>query len=371
MIVEVALGARSYPIHIEAGLLCRAGALLAPLVRDKPSGKRLCVVTDETVAGLHLPALVASLGAEGIAVDPIVLPAGEGAKSWAGLERLCEALLKAQVERRDHVVALGGGVIGDLVGFATAILRRGCGFVQVPTTLLAQVDSSVGGKTAINTAAGKNLIGSFHQPALVLIDPAVLATLPRRELRAGYAEVVKYGLIGDRGFFDWCVGNAPALLAGDADAQAHAIAASCRAKAKVVAADEHETGDVRALLNLGHTFGHAFEAEAGFSDRLLHGEGVALGMALAFRFSARMGLCAVAEADAVVHHLGNAGFELRPRALGLDAPAERLIMHMQQDKKMSAGRLPFILARGIGQAFVARDVALGDVSAFLDEVVRE
>jgi 3-dehydroquinate synthase len=371
MIVEVSLGARSYPIHIETGLLARAGALLAPLVRDKPGGRQLCIVTDETVARLHLPALEASLKAHGIAARPIVLPPGEGAKSWGGLERLCEALLTAQVERRDHVVALGGGVIGDLVGFATAILRRGCGFVQVPTTLLAQVDSSVGGKTAINTAAGKNLIGSFHQPALVLIDPAVLTSLPPRELRAGYAEVVKYALIGDHGFFDWCTANAPALLAGDAQAQAHAIATACRAKASVVAADEHETQDIRALLNLGHTFGHAFEAEAGFSDRLLHGEGVALGMALAFRFSARIGLCAPEDAAAVVDHLRHTGFELRPRALGLDAPPARLIMHMQQDKKMSAGRLPFILTRGIGQAFVAKDVALADVSAFLAEVVRE
>ncbi|WP_439534544.1 3-dehydroquinate synthase [Polymorphobacter sp.] len=371
MIVEVALGARSYPIHIEAGLLGRAGPLLAPLVRDKPAGRRVCVITDETVAGLHLPTLTASLSAAGIAVDPIVLPPGEAAKSWAGLERLCEALLAAEVERKDHVVALGGGVIGDLVGFATSILRRGCGFVQVPTTLLAQVDSSVGGKTAINAGAGKNLIGSFHQPAMVLIDPAVLATLPRRELRAGYAEVLKYGLIGDRDFFDWCVANAPALLAGDAAVQAEAIAASCRAKAKVVAADERETGDVRALLNLGHTFGHAFEAEAGFSDRLLHGEGVGLGMALAFRFSARIGLCPADEAEAVVRHLAEAGFELRPRALGLDAPGARLVAHMRQDKKMSAGRLPFILARGIGQGFVAQDVDLDAVTAFLDEMVAE
>ncbi|GGI80947.1 3-dehydroquinate synthase [Polymorphobacter multimanifer] len=369
MIVDVALGARTYPIHIEAGLLARAGALLAPLVAAKPGGKRLAVVTDRAVAGLHLPALEASLAAEGIAVDAIVLEPGEGAKNWAGLERVCEGLLALGVERRDVVVALGGGVVGDLTGFAASILRRGCGFVQIPTTLLAQVDSSVGGKTAINAAAGKNLIGAFHQPAMVLIDPQVLATLPPRELRAGYAEVVKYGLLGDAGFFDWCEANAAAVLAGDAAAQAEAIAVSCRAKARIVAADERETEDVRALLNLGHTFGHAFEAEAGFSDRLLHGEGVALGMALAFAFSARLGLCPAADAARAQAHLAAHGFTLSPAALGLAAPPARLIAHMMQDKKVSAGRLPFILVRGIGQAFVARDVALAEVEAFLAEVV--
>ena len=371
MHVEVSLGSRSYPIHIEAGVLARAGPLLSPLVRARPGGRRLAVVTDETVAGLHLAAFTASLAAEGVVVDPVILPPGEAAKSWAGLEQLCERLLALEVERKDHVVALGGGVIGDLTGFATSILRRGCSFVQVPTTLLSQVDSSVGGKTAINARGGKNLIGSFHQPAMVLIDPQVLATLDTRELRAGYAEVVKYGLLGDRGFFDWCEAHAAALLAGDAAVQAEAIAASCRAKAAIVAADERETQDIRALLNLGHTFGHAFEAEAGFSSRLLHGEGVALGMALAFRFSAARGLCPAGDAEAVVSHLRDAGFELKPRALGLDAPPERLIAHMRQDKKMSAGNLPFILARGIGQAFVAHDVALEDIAAFLGQVVSE
>lgn len=371
MIVDVALGARSYPIHIEAGLLGRAGALLAPLVRAKPDGRRLVVVTDTAVADLHLATLAGALAAAGVEAVPVVLPAGEATKSWRGLEQLCEALLAHGVERRDVVVALGGGVIGDLTGFATSILRRGCGFVQVPTTLLAQVDSSVGGKTAINARAGKNLIGSFHQPAMVLIDPAVLRTLPLRELRAGYAEVMKYGLLGDAVFFDWCEANAGALLAGDADVQAGAIAASCRAKAEIVAADERETGDVRALLNLGHTFGHAFEAEAGFSDRLLHGEGVALGMALAFDFSARMGLCAQADADRVRAHLTAHGFELSAAALGLAAPPARLLAHMMQDKKVEAGRLTLILARGIGKAFVAHDVSQADVEAFLAEVVAD
>ena len=365
MIVDVPLGDRAYPIHIASGLLSNAAPLLGRLA---PRG-RLAVVTDAHVAALHLPAFTAGLAAAGLAVDEIVLPPGEATKDWATLEHLTERLLQLGVERGDAVVALGGGVIGDLTGFASAILRRGCKFVQVPTTLLAQVDSSVGGKTAINTAAGKNLVGAFHQPALVLIDPDVLATLPQRELRAGYAEVVKYGLLGDSDFFDWCEANAPALLAGDAAAQAYAIAASCRAKAAVVAADERETGDVRALLNLGHTFGHAFEAEAGFSDRLLHGEGVALGMALAFDLSAKRGLCDVIDAARVRSHLAACGFELSPARLGLAAPAARLVHHMRQDKKMAAGTLPFILARGIGQAFVARDVPLGDVEAFLDGVV--
>ena len=365
MIVEVPLGPRAYPIHIAPGVLVNAAPLLGRLA---PRG-RLAVVTDTNVAALHLPAFVAGLAAAGLLVDEIILAPGEATKSWAVLEHLTERLLQLGVERGDAVVALGGGVIGDLTGFAASILRRGCNFVQIPTTLLAQVDSSVGGKTAINAAAGKNLVGAFHQPALVLIDPEVLTTLPARELRAGYAEVVKYGLIGDKGFFDWCEANAAALLAGDAAVQAHAIAASCRAKAAVVAADERETGNVRALLNLGHTFGHAFEAEAGFSDRLFHGEGVALGMALAFDLSAARGLCPPEDALRVRAHLAACGFELSPQALGLAAPAARILHHMRQDKKMKAGTLPFILARGIGQAFVARDVPLGDVEAFLGGIV--
>jgi 3-dehydroquinate synthase len=367
MIVEVSLGARAYPIHIAAGLLGNAAPLIGPLA---PRG-RLALVTDATVARLHLPAFASGLAAAGVAIDEIILPAGESTKNWATLEHVTERLLQLGVERGDAVVALGGGVIGDLTGFAASILRRGCKFIQVPTTLLAQVDSSVGGKTAINAAAGKNLVGAFHQPALVLIDPEVLATLPPRELRAGYAEVVKYALIGDAAFFDWCEANAAALLEGDPVLQAQAVAVSCRAKARVVAADERETGDIRALLNLGHTFGHAFEAQAGFSDRLLHGEGVALGMALAFDLSARRGLCPPADAARVRAHLLDCGFPLSPKALGLDAPASVLLHHMRQDKKMKAGTLSFILARGIGQAFVARDVPLGDVETFLAEVVAE
>ena len=359
MIVDVALGDRAYPIHIALGLLGAAAPVLAPFARSQ----RLVVVTDETVAALHLATLAAGL--PGIRLETIVLPPGEASKDWHHLQLVVERLLELGVERSDAVVALGGGVIGDLVGFACSMLRRGCRFVQVPTTLLAQVDSSVGGKTAINARAGKNLVGAFHQPACVLIDPAVLATLPRRELMAGYAEVVKYGLINDAAFFAWCEANAAAVLAGDAAAQQAAIAHSCRAKAAVVAADERETADIRALLNLGHTFGHAFEAETGFSSRLLHGEAVALGMVQAFRLSARLGLCPAADADRVTAHLAGLGFTTEPAALGLDCTAARLTHHMKQDKKMSAGRLAFILARGIGQSFVSRDVELAEVEAFL------
>ena len=359
MIVDVALGARSYPIHIRPGLLAEAGPLLAPFARDG----RLAVVTDATVAGLHLDRLAAGL--PGIRLEPIILPPGEASKDWQHLELVTERLLSLGIERGDAVLALGGGVIGDLTGFVASILKRGCRFVQLPTTLLSQVDSSVGGKTAINAVAGKNLVGAFHQPVAVLIDPAVLATLPRRELMAGYAEVVKYGLINDAEFFGWCERHGADVLAGDLAAQQHAIAHSCRAKAAIVAADERETDDIRALLNLGHTFGHAFEAETGFSSRLLHGEAVALGMVLAFRLSARLGLCNAADAARVSAHLAGLGFVVEARALGLQCTAARLIEHMLHDKKMSAGRLPFILAHGIGQSFVARDVDLAEVERFL------
>ena len=361
MKIDVALGTRSYPIHIAPGLLASAAPLLGPFA---PRG-RLVVVTDDHVAPLHLPALTGTLAGAGLAVDEVILPAGEATKSWAALEHLTERLLQLGVERGDAIIALGGGVIGDLVGFAASILRRGCRFIQIPTTLLAQVDSSVGGKTAINTAAGKNLVGSFHQPAMVLIDPGVLHTLPPRELRAGYAEVVKYGLINDPAFFAWCEQNGEALLAGDAAALTHAIATSCAAKAAIVAADERETADLRALLNLGHTFGHAFEAAANFSDIILHGEAVALGMALAHRFSTAQGLCPHDHTTRVITHLHSMGLPTNPATLPLRTTAPELIHHMRQDKKMTAGTLPFILSRGIGQAFVAKDVALPDVESFL------
>ena len=292
---------------------------------------------------------------------------GEASKSWDSLARLTDWLLGQGVERGDHVFALGGGVVGDLTGFACAILKRGCGFVQLPTTLLAQVDSSVGGKTAINTAAGKNLIGAFHQPSLVLADLDALGTLPARELRAGYAEVLKYGVLGDRAFFDWLEQSGSAVVGLARAETEHAVAASVAAKARIVAEDERETSGARALLNLGHTFGHALEAETGFSDRLLHGEGVALGMVLAARYSARRGTIALADAERVTRAVDAAGLPSEIAALGLDCDGRTLAEHMLHDKKMDAGKLPFILLRAIGDAYLARDVELADAAAFLDE----
>ncbi len=351
-IVTVALGARSYDIRIERGLLDRAGEVLAPYAR---SG-RLVIVADASVWAAQGERLLGC----GLDLVPVLVPPGEGSKSWTQLAALSERLLELGIERSDHIVAFGGGMVGDLTGFAAAILKRGCNFVQVPTTLLAQVDSSVGGKTAINAAGGKNMIGAFHQPAAVLIDPTTLDTLSAREIRAGYAEVVKYGLIGDAAFFAWCEANGPALLAGDPEARAYAIQTSVRAKAAIVAEDERETTGRRALLNLGHTFGHAVEAEGGFST-YLHGEAVALGMALAFRFSAERGLCPAAEAERAVRHLDAVGL---PTRLEIGTP-ESLVAHIQDDKKASGGRVPFILVRGIGAAFVDKSVALEEVEAFL------
>ncbi|MFD1107180.1 3-dehydroquinate synthase [Sphingobium olei] len=362
-IVRVALDARSYDIVIEQGALDRAGELLSPYARKG----RLVVVTDTHVAAAQLPRLDAALRAANVTVEPIILPAGEQTKSWWHLEQLLDALLALEIERGDHVVALGGGVIGDLVGFAASILKRGCHFIQVPTTLLAQVDSSVGGKTAINTQAGKNLVGSFYQPALVLIDPSTLNSLPPRETRAGYAEVVKYGLIDDPDFFAWCESDGHRLLAGEPQARAYAIEKSVRAKAAIVADDERETSGRRALLNLGHTFGHALEADTGFSDTLLHGEGVAAGMALAFRYSARLGLCPQEDADRLTAHLRAVGLPHDLASAHVTADGAALVAHMLHDKKMAAGTLPFLLARGIGQTFLSKDIALDDVAAFLDE----
>jgi len=359
--VMVELGDRRYPIVIENGLLARAATHLAPLAR----GRTMAIVTDEHVRP-QLETLVGGLAAAGVATEALVLPAGEASKSWPTLERVCDWLLRLGVERGDHVVALGGGVIGDLVGFACAILKRGCGFVQIPTTLLAQVDSSVGGKTAINTAAGKNLIGAFHQPALVLIDPAVLDTLPPRELRAGYAEVVKYGLIDDPGFFAWCEENGAALLAGDPAARLYAITHAVTAKARIVAADEHETNGIRALLNLGHTFGHALEAEAGFDGRLIHGEGVAAGISLAYRYSADRGLCPATAADRVATHFRAVGLPDGLVASGITADGARLVAHMRHDKKMAAGTLPFLLTRDIGATYLDHTVDLTDIERFLN-----
>jgi 3-dehydroquinate synthase len=362
MSVRVELEDRSYGITIEAGALDRAGELLRPFA----SRNRLIIVTDEHLVANQLYRLQTSLSAAAIDHAVEVLPPGESTKSWAMLERLTDALLDHGVERHDALVALGGGVIGDLVGFAAAILKRGCRFVQVPTSLLAQVDSSVGGKTAINSRAGKNLIGAFHQPVHVLIDPTTLATLPPRELAAGYAEIVKYGLIDDAAFFAWCEANRARLFAGDIAARTDAITASVTAKARIVGEDEREESGRRALLNLGHTFGHALEAETGFSDRLLHGEAVAAGMALAFRFSAAQGLCPGEDARRVTAHLEEAGLPATLAAAGVSASGARLVSHMMHDKKMEGGRLPFLLARGIGRTFLDKAVDLAAVEAFLD-----
>ena len=362
-IVRVALDSRSYDILIEQGALDRAGTHLASYARKG----RLVVVTDAHVAAAQLPRLEASLRAANVAVEPIILPPGEQTKSWRHLEELLDALLALEIERGDHVVALGGGVIGDLVGFAASILKRGCHFIQVPTTLLAQVDSSVGGKTAINAKAGKNLVGSFYQPSLVLIDPSTLDTLPARETRAGYAEVVKYGLIDDPVFFAWCETQGHKLLAGDVQAREYAIERSVTAKAAIVADDERETSGRRALLNLGHTFGHALEADTGFSDLLLHGEAVAAGTALAFRYSARLGLCTIEDAERVTAHLKAVGLPHDLASAHVKANGAALVAYMLHDKKMAAGTLSFLLARGIGQTFLSKDVVLNDVAAFLDQ----
>ncbi len=351
-VVPVALGARSYEVRIGPGLIDRAGVQIAPLLRRS----RVAVVTDETVAGLHLARLADGLAAAGIAHTSLALPSGESTKSWAQLARCTEWLLDQKVERRDVVVALGGGVIGDLVGFSAAILRRGVRFVQVPTSLLAQVDSSVGGKTGINTGQGKNLVGAFHQPSLVLADIDVLATLPRRDFLAGYGEVLKYGLLGDAAFFDWLEVNAPDMVAGAAGLRQHAIGVSVAMKAGIVSRDETEEGD-RALLNLGHTFCHALESATGYGDRLLHGEGVAIGCALAFDLSQRLGLCAQEVPGRLRAHLRAMGMKTDLRDIPGDLPgADALLGLMAQDKKVVDGRLRFILARGIGAAFVADNV---------------
>jgi len=362
-IVPVGLGDRSYDIVIENGL---RDDLVARLAGHAARG-RLLVVTDANVENDYRALFAAQAEAAGLALDMHVLEPGEGAKGWRNLEAMCDWLLASEIARDEAVVALGGGVVGDITGFAAAIVKRGCRFVQVPTTLLAQVDSSVGGKTAINARAGKNLIGAFHQPDLVLIDPGFLDTLPPREVRAGYAEVVKYGLIDDADFFDWCEAEGAKLLAGDGAARLTAIRRSVAAKARIVAEDERETSGRRALLNLGHTFGHALEADTGFSDRLLHGEAVAAGMVLALRYSARRGLCGIDEAERVAAHLAASGLPTTLAAAGVTGDGATLTHHMLQDKKKSGGTIPFLLARGIGQTFLARDVDLADVAAFLDE----
>ncbi len=365
-VVPVSLAGRSYEVNVGRGLLDDAARHAAPFIRKQS----VAVVADVNARALHGERLERSLLAAGNSVAWYDVAPGESSKSWDSLARLTDWLLEQGVERGDHVFALGGGVVGDLTGFACAILKRGCGFVQLPTTLLAQVDSSVGGKTAINTTAGKNLVGAFHQPSLVLADLTTLETLPPRELRAGYAEMLKYGVLGDRDFFEWLAVNGAAVLALEEEPLERAVATSVTAKALIVAEDERETIGARALLNLGHTFGHALEAETGFSDRLLHGESVALGMVLAARYSARVGLMSDKDAERVTRAVDLAGLPSEIAALGLDCDGKLLTAHMLHDKKMDAGTLPFVLLRSVGEAFLARDVELTDVAEFLDEELR-
>ncbi|MEO0371218.1 MAG: 3-dehydroquinate synthase [Pseudomonadota bacterium] len=363
--VHVPLGHRAYDVLIGPGLLAQSGALIGPLLR-RP---HVAIVTDDNVSALHLDALVQGLAASGITSTHLSLPPGEATKSWPHFERTVEWLLAEKIERGDVVVALGGGVIGDLVGFAAAVMRRGVRFVQVPTSLLAQVDSSVGGKTGINAPQGKNLIGAFHQPSLVLADTDVLSTLKPRDFLAGYGEVVKYGLLGDATFFEWLEANGPALASGDEAARIKAVRRSVEMKADIVVRDETEQGD-RALLNLGHTFCHALEAATGYSDRLLHGEGVAIGCALAFELSARMGLCAQEDPSRVRAHLSDMKMKVDLSDIEGDLPdADGLLSLMAQDKKVVDGQLRFILARGIGQAFVTAQVPGDTVKDVLQDAL--
>jgi 3-dehydroquinate synthase len=361
--LRVALGERAYDIVVGPGLIAAAGHEILPLMRRRHA----VIVTDENVAPYWLAPVRDSLAAAGVAKHTVVLPAGEESKDLDHFGRLADDILGCGIERGSMLVALGGGVVGDLTGFAAATLLRGIDFVQIPTTLLAQVDSSVGGKTGLNTRAGKNLIGAFYQPRLVLADTDVLASLPRRELLAGYAETVKYGLIRDLEFFAWCERQGNALCALEPDPLRHAVVTSCAMKAAVVAADEREEGD-RALLNFGHAFGHALEAETGFSSRLLHGEAVALGMMLAFDFAARLGLAPATEGERVRRHFMATGLPTRLADVGLaGVPAERLLAHMGKDKKVRDGKLTLILPRAIGDAFVMKDAPMDELRVFLAE----
>lgn len=362
--VSVDLGERSYDILIGRDIIDRAGAEIAARL----PGARMAIVTDANVADSHLRTLTRSLDAADVEYVSIVVPPGEGTKSFAAFETVIEALLEARIERSDAVLALGGGVVGDLAGFAAGTVLRGIRFVQMPTSLLAQVDSSIGGKTGINTSHGKNLVGVFHQPSFVLADSGVLDSLPEREFNAGYAEVAKCGLIGAPDFFGWLESNWRAVAAGWPERE-QAIASACMAKAAIVAADERESG-VRALLNLGHTFGHALEAAAGYSGRLLHGEGVSIGMVLAFGLSEKLGHCTRADVDRVVAHLSEVGLPTRISQIpGEGFGVDELMALMAQDKKVKRGRLTFILAKGIGRAFIAGDVPIETVRSFLEEQI--
>ena len=358
--VTVPLGDRAYHVVVGRGLIAEAPRYLG----DVLARPRTAIVTDTTVASLHLPMLERALDAAGIETTAVTVPPGEGSKDFPHFELVLDRLLDARIERGDTICALGGGMVGDLAGFAASVLRRGAGVAQIPTTLLAQVDAAIGGKTGINTRQGKNLVGTFHQPRRVLADIAALETLPPREFRAGYAEVVKYGLLGDAGLFAWLERNGRRVLDGDAAARGHAVLASARAKAGLVAGDERETG-ARALLNLGHTFGHALEAECGYDGGLLHGEAVAAGLALAFDLSVRLGLCPPGDAERVRRHLMAVGL---PAGLpdGIDWDPRRLLIRMGQDKKVRRGTLAFVLVRGIGRAFVSREVTGDDVMQVLE-----
>ena len=359
--LTVALGERSYEIVIGEELIPRAGRWVAPMLKTR----RAMIVTDETVAELHLEALERSLESAGISFEAFVLPAGEATKDFAHLSDLCNRLLLAGIDRGTTLIALGGGVIGDLTGFAAAILLRGLDFIQIPTTLLSQVDSSVGGKTGINAPEGKNLVGAFHQPKLVLADTTALTTLPRRELLAGYAEVVKYGAISDAAFFTWLESHGADLLDGAPELLTRAVEVSCASKAAIVAEDEKEAG-ARALLNLGHTFGHALEAEVGYGGELLHGEAVAIGMVMAFDLSVQLGHCPSEDAARLRRHLAAVGLPTGLEALpGRIWDPRRLLGHMQKDKKVADGRITFILVRGLGEAFITRDVDPAEVTALL------
>ncbi|HEX5379224.1 MAG TPA: 3-dehydroquinate synthase [Phenylobacterium sp.] len=360
-IIPVGLGERAYEVVVGRGLIAEAGTRIRPFLKRD----RVAVVSDETVWSLHGAALTAALALAGIEAQAVIVPPGEQTKSFEGLAEVCDRLLALELDRGDLIVAFGGGVVGDLAGFAASIYKRGIDFVQIPTTLLAQVDSSVGGKTAIDTARGKNLIGAFHPPRLVLADLDVLATLPDREMRAGYAEVIKYGLLGDFAFFEWLEANAADVLAREPEALIHAVARSVEMKAEIVIEDEREAGR-RALLNLGHTFGHALEAETGYGEALLHGEAVAAGSAIAFRFSAAQGLCDAQDARRAEAAIAAAGLPTRMSEVSRTPfQAEALVRHMAQDKKAEDGRLTFILARALGEAFVAKDVDAQAVTRFL------
>ncbi|APG62897.1 3-dehydroquinate synthase [Sphingorhabdus lutea] len=361
--IYVDISGHDYHVHIEQNLLSKCADYIAPFLKND----KILIITDSNVERAILPELTRALLPLHAEIITYIMPAGEPSKNWAELEKITNWMILNGVERSSHVIALGGGVVGDIVGFAAHIVKRGCHFIQIPTSLLAQVDSSVGGKTAINSPMGKNLIGAFHQPAMVLIDPNFLNSLPKRHVAAGFAEILKYGLINDADFFQWCSENVDAFFDGDIDARIYAIKTSIASKAAIVAEDEKELSGTRALLNLGHTFGHALEAETGFSEILLHGEGVAAGMALAARYSEWRGDIQAGIADNIAAIIKRAGLPTNLAECGINCAGEKLVEHMLHDKKLTGGNLPFLLMRGIGETYLAKDVDLSDVAAFLND----